>query len=262
MAVQAGTNLTNVYYNYKAAAPAAARPSSSAFDPQGSSAPVRTGVLSPASVHRAAYVCFAVGVVAGLVLTGLYGWRILAMGVPGLLAGYFYAAPPVRLAYLGLGVVTVFLFMGPVMVIGTYWVQSGMVSPSAALASVPIGLFAAGIMHINDVRDFASDVAHGKRTLSIAVGRVGASWLLIGMQGTAYLALLVAVIQGLLPWPVLITFATVPVAIRQSRLVVRERDPMILNGAWFLGIRLHLQFGVLFILGLLIAGALHTARGA
>lgn len=250
VSVQAGTNLTNVFYNYKAGS---AREPAAGFDPEGSAAPVRTGKLASANVERAAMACFAVGVLAGIALTAMFGWRILAMGVPGLLAGYFYAAPPVRLAYLGLGVITVFVFMGPVMVIGTYWVESGSVSWSAALASLAVGLMAAGIMHINDVRDFDSDRAHGKRTLSITVGRNGASALSIGMNVLAYLAVVGGVATRLLPWPVLATLVTIPVAVQQGRLVVRERSPSVLNGAWFMGVKLHTQFGVLLIAGLLAA---------
>ncbi|MBL0172039.1 MAG: prenyltransferase [Gemmatimonadaceae bacterium] len=257
VSVQAGTNLTNVFYNYKSTSP---RSGGTPFDPQGSAAPVRLGHLAPASVHSAALACFAVGLVAGIALTAMFGWRILAMGVPGLLAGYFYGAPPVRLAYLGLGVITVFLFMGPVMVIGTYWVQSGSVSTNAVLASLPIGLLAASIMHVNDIRDFASDVAHGKRTLSIALGRQRAGWLLVAMDATAYLAVVVGVARSLLPWPVLLTLITVPRAIAQTRTVIRERDPVVLNGAWFLSVQIHTQFGLLFIGGLALAHALRASR--
>lgn len=253
--VQAGTNLTNVYYNYKATD---SRASGALLDPQGSAAPVRLGKLSPASVRVAAYACFAVGMLSGIALTYLYGWRILAMGVPGLMAGYFYGAPPVRLAYLGLGVVTVFLFMGPVMVIGTYWVQSGGVSSSAVLASVSIGLTAAAIMHINDVRDFVGDVAHGKRTLSIAIGRERAAWLLVAMNTTAYALIVLGVAISLLPWPVVFTLITAPKAVAQARLVIHERDPMLLNRAWFMGVQLHTQFGLLFIGGLLLARVIQT----
>ena len=252
VAVQAGTNLTNVFHNYKAAA----RTSGAQFDREGSSAPVRLGLLSPAAVRRAAGVCFAIGLLAGVALAAQFGWRILAMGVPGLLAGYFYAAPPLRLAYLGLGVITVFVFMGPVMVVGTYWVQTGSIATGAVLASVAIGLLAAGIMHVNDVRDYASDVAHGKRTLSITLGRSRASWLLVTMNLVAYLLIVVAVAARLLPWPVLVVLLTIPGAVRQSQLVIRERDPAVLNGAWFLSVKLHTQFGVLFIVGLLLARAM------
>jgi 1,4-dihydroxy-2-naphthoate octaprenyltransferase len=253
VAVQAGTNLTNVFHNYKASA---TRPSGALFDPQGSSAPVRLGLLSPVAVRRAALACFAIGLLAGVALTAQFGWRILAMGVPGLLAGYFYAAPPVRLAYLGLGVFTVFLFMGPVMVAGTYWVETGTITTGTLVASVSIGLLAAGIMHVNDVRDFASDVAHGKRTLSIAVGRHGASWLLVAMNITAFLLIVIAVSAHWLPWTVLLVLVTVPGAVRQSQLVIRQRDPVVLNGAWFMSVKLLTQFGALFIAALLIARAL------
>jgi 1,4-dihydroxy-2-naphthoate octaprenyltransferase len=144
------------------------------------------------------------------------------------------------------------------MVIGTYWVESGAVSSSVVLASVPIGLMAAGIMHINDVRDFNGDIAHGKRTLSISIGRERAAWLLVGMHTVAYVSVILGVVLSLLPWPVLLTLVTIPRVAEQSRLVIRETDPAVLNRAWFMGVQLHTQFGLLFIGGLALATAMRV----
>jgi 1,4-dihydroxy-2-naphthoate octaprenyltransferase len=251
VAAQAGTNLMNVSYNYKAGS--LARPGA-LVDPQGSSAPVRAGLLSAEQVRRGALVCFAVSVVAGAALAWRVDTRLLWLGAAGLLSGYFYAAPPVRLAYLGLGVVTVFVFMGPAMVAGSYWVAAGRVSGGAWAAAIAVGLTAAAVMHVNDVRDFAGDVAHGKRTLSTMIGRAGASWLMALMLAGAYLAVTAAVALRALPWPTLAVLASAPLALRMSRLVFAERDPARLNEAWFLGVRLHTAFGVLLV-GALIGAA-------
>lgn len=251
--IQAGTNLVNVHHNYKAGV---APVGGFVPDPRGSSAPVRLGLLTPAEVYRGALACFAVGIAAGLGLVYLCGWSILAIGVPSVLAGYFYAAPPVRLGYLALGVVTVFIFMGPVMVGGAYYVSALSVSPAAVVASVVVGLLAAAVMHINDVRDYDSDVAHGKRTLTTLVGRPAGSWMLLAMHAAAYGTIVVAVAARVLPWPGLATWLTLPVAIAQLRLVFRERDARRLDDAWFAGVRLHSQFGVLLIAALLAAAAM------
>lgn len=249
VAAQAGTNLINVSFNYKAGdllAPGALA------DPLGSSAPVRSGLLTPQQVRRGALLCFAASVACGAALAWLVDPRLLWLGIPGLLAGYYYAAPPVRLAYLGLGVITVFVFMGPVMVAGSYSVASARVSSGAWAAAIAVGLTAAAVMHVNDLRDYAGDVAHGKQTLSTILGRSGASWLMAAMLGGAYAAIAAAVALRMLPLASLVVLLSAPMAARMTRLVFVERDPVRLNEAWFLGVKLHTAFGVLLVGALLL----------
>jgi 1,4-dihydroxy-2-naphthoate octaprenyltransferase len=246
VALQAGTNLTNVSYNYKGAR-------GGAFDARGSSAVVRAGLLAPERVRAGGRLCFALAIAVGLALTWLCGWPILALGILGLLAGYFYGAPPVRLAYLGLGVATVFLCMGPAMVIGAYYVVTGHVSAGVAAASIPVGLLAAGIMHTNDLRDYHTDVAHGKRTLSTRLGDRGARRALVVMVTMAYVAIVASVAARWLPWTTLIVALTLPRAAGLLRETWRARTTPELNDAWSLGVRLHGEFGMALVIGLLLA---------
>jgi 1,4-dihydroxy-2-naphthoate polyprenyltransferase len=250
IALQVGTNLTNVSFNWKAVGVAPNHPS----DLRGSSAPVQLGIVKPEEVRRVAFAAFGVGALVGLWLVSLVGWPILLFGIPGLLVGFFYSAPPVRLSYLAMGVVSVFLCIGPGMVLGSYYTVTGTLSTAAVLVSIPVGLLAAGIMHTNDLRDHEGDVRHGKRTLSTVLGREASSHLLLGMVAGAYVAVLVGVERGLLPWPVLATLLTLPLAVKQIRLVYREGEPLKLNEAWTMGVQLLTGFGVLLVLGLL-AGA-------
>lgn len=252
VAAQAGTNLTNVSFNYKAGD--AGTPCALA-DPRGSSSPLRTGQLTQAQVRRGAMVCFAASILAGAVLAAWLDVRLLVLGIPGLLAGYFYAAPPARLAYRGLGVVTVLVFMGPAMVVGSYWVSARAVSSGAWAAALAVGLTAAAVMHVNDVRDFESDVAHGKTTLTTLVGREGASWLMAAMLAGAYGSVVAAVSLGALPAATLATLLSAPMAFRLARIVATERGVRPLNEAWFIGVKLHTVFGALLI-GALLAAAL------
>jgi 1,4-dihydroxy-2-naphthoate octaprenyltransferase len=245
--------LTNVSYNYKGGTGPAFQP-----DPRGSSAVVRTGLLTAEQVRRGGFVCFAAGIVCGLLLTWISGWTILALGVPAVIAGYSYAGPPLRIGHIALGVPAVFVFMGPVMVSGAYYVMAGHFSAHAFAASVPIGLLAAGIMHTNDIRDYAGDVAHGKRTLATLTGRAGASRLLAVINIAAYTVTAGAAALHWLPWTVLATLLTVPRAVLQTRIVATEDSPERLNQAWFRGVQLHMEFGILMILGLLAAVALES----
>lgn len=252
--IQAGTNLTNVYYNYKAASASA---DTASFDPRGSSSVLRLGLLTPAQVRRGGLLSFACGIACGLLLAWLCGGTILWLGLPAVAAGYFYAGPPIRYGYLALGVVSVFVFMGPVMVGGAYYVQALSFSAGAIAAAIPIGLVAAGIMHTNDLRDYDTDVLHGKRTLATLFGRRGAAYALAVMDAAAFLVIAAAVMGGLLPWPALLVLLAVPQALAQVRMVFRETDAKHLHVVWLRGVKLHMQFGLLLIVGLLASAALH-----
>lgn len=251
VSIQAGTNLINVAHNYKAGDRAG-----EAVDPRGSSAPVRSGLLRPDRVRRGAGVAFAVGIAAGLALVALCGWPILLLGLPAVFAGYSYGAPPFRLAYRGLGVLTVFVFMGPVMVAGSYFVAALHVSPAAFAASIPIGLLAAVVMHVNDLRDFETDVLNGKRTLATRLGWTGAIHVLDAMLVVAFATLLVASIAHVIPALSLIPLVAGPDAIRLARAVRTSSGAAGLNEAWAGGVRLHTQFGVLLVVSLILARVL------
>ena len=255
VAIQAGTNLTNVYYNYKATS-ASADPK--AFDARSSAAVLRLGLLTPAQVRRGGLLLFGVGIICGLALTWLCGSTILWLGLPAIAAGYFYAGPPIRYGSFAMGVVSVFIFMGPVMVGGAYFVQALRFSPSSLAASISIGLVAAGIMHINDLRDYDTDIAHGKRTLTTLLGMRRGAFALVVMDALAFAATVGAVvIARVLPWPSLLVLIALPQAVAQLRLVLGQPDPKHLHLAWLNGVKLHMQFGVFLIVGVLASAALH-----
>ena len=250
VAIQAGTNLTNVYYNYKAAS---ATRDPAAYDPRGSSAVIRQGLLSAGQVRRGGLLAFAGGILCGLALAWFCGWTILWLGVPAVAAGYFYAGPPIRYGYVALGVVSVFVFMGPVMVCGAYYVMALGFSPSALAAAIPIGLVAAGIMHTNDLRDYDTDLLHGKKTLATLLGRGGSRYLLVGMDAVAFGVVAAAVLTKLLPWGALLAMAAVPQAIRQVRLAFGEMNAGVLHQVWLRGVVLHTQFGLALAIGILVS---------
>jgi len=247
--IQAGTNMINAYNNYKATSPD--------YDPHGSSAVMRLGLLTPAQVRRGALVAFGVWNGCGLLATWVWGWIILALGLPAVAAGYFYGGKPIRLGYRGLGVLTAFIFIGLVMVCGTYFVNAMSFSWSSLVAAIPIGLLTAGVLYTNDIRDLETDVLHGKKTLATLTGRHAASYVLAGMDVLAYAVTLAGVATRLLPWPVLLVLIAIPQGVVQLRMVFREKDAEKLHDAWLHAIKLHGQFGVLMIAGLLLSAALH-----
>ena len=116
IAIHAGTNLVNDYFDHVKG--------TDNEESLGQSGVIQRGLLSARAVLAGGIVAFAVGAAIGLVITAQVGWPVLALGVASVLAGYFYTASPFSLAYRGLGEVVVFVFMGPVIVVGAYYVQT------------------------------------------------------------------------------------------------------------------------------------------
>jgi 1,4-dihydroxy-2-naphthoate octaprenyltransferase len=64
------------------------------------------------------------------------------------------------------------------------------------------------------------------------------------------------VVAGITPWPTLLGLVTLPVAVRLMRIAAAESEPARLQPIVPLAARLHLQTGVLMIVGWLVALAL------
>jgi 1,4-dihydroxy-2-naphthoate octaprenyltransferase len=245
IAIQAGTNLINDYYDFRSGADSHAS--------LGPSMVIQRGLLSPEQVWRGGMVAFAIGALLGLTLVYLCGWPILAIGIPSIAAGYFYTATPVSLAYIGLGELTVFLFMGPAIVLGAYYVMALTFSWSALWASVALGFLVAGILHANNIRDIDTDALHGKHTLATILGRSVAIRELIALDVLAYATTLIAVLARTLPWTALLVLVTLPRARDQLRIVRSETDRKKLNLALMRSVQLHMEFGILMIIAFVAA---------
>src|SRR5213079_1604539 len=102
--------------------------------------------------------------------------------------GVLYTGGPRPYGYEGLGELFVFLFFGVVAVVGSYFVQVEVLRWEAFALSVPVGLLAAAILVVNNVRDIETDRRAGKRTLAVKLGRDSASNVYGAMLGVAFVA--------------------------------------------------------------------------
>ena len=113
------------------------------------------------------------------------GWPILAVGFVSVLAGYFYTAGPIKYGRRGLGEVMVFLFMGVLMVMASYYVQLEKLSWEALYGSLPVGILVANILHANNLRDITNDRINHKVTIATMIDRPAADYLLYAAGGSA-----------------------------------------------------------------------------
>jgi 1,4-dihydroxy-2-naphthoate polyprenyltransferase len=243
--IQAGTNLANEYYDD--------RKGLDKVQEYGIGGALKRGEIGARQVLVVAIACFALGSAIGLYLVSIAGMFIFWLGLLSVLTGWFYTAGPFALAYVGLGEIAVFIFMGPVMVVGAYYVQLQSVPLHIILASLPVGFLVAAILHANNLRDMDIDRQFGKRTLAILFGRQGARFEYYLLVGGSYILLALLIILGIAPWPTLICFATLPLAITTSQIAARETEPRLLQPVLRQTAKIHMRFGLLYILGWLIA---------
>ncbi len=209
VAIQAGTNLINEYYDGIRGVDDTAS--------VGPSGVIVYGLLSPRAVLAGGIALLAFASLLGLWLVIVAGWPILAVGVLSILAGYAYTGGPLPLGYAGLGDLTVFVFMGPVIVMGAYYVQNQVVSSAAAWASLPIATLVTAILVVNNLRDIDDDRKKGKRTLATIIGAGGTRLEYLLLIVGAYASIVLGAATRALPPAALVMFLTAPLAVRLCR---------------------------------------------
>ncbi|MBM3566251.1 MAG: prenyltransferase [Alphaproteobacteria bacterium] len=197
--VHAGVNVLNDVFDAKNGGDAANVERIHPFT--GGSRFIQNGVMSVGEMGVLGSVLLLTGAALGAVLFALKGPDVLLFGAVGLLLGVLYSMPPVMLSGRGLGEGAVALGFGIVPVVGAAWVQAGTVSGWAVFFSIPLALWIAAVLIVNECPDVAADRAAGKRTLVVRLGRGGSRALYAGAGLAAFLVLLGGVLAGgLSPW--------------------------------------------------------------
>ena len=230
----------------------------------GGSRVLQNALVSMREMSMLAAGCYGVAIVLGLVLLILrFSPELAAIAAVGLFISVAYTMPPLKLVYRGLGEISTAIGFGPVMLLGTYAVESrGAISAEAALLSVPVALFVAMILYVNEIPDRAGDAKVGKRTLPVrwskeAVIR-GFDWSV----AAAFVSVSAGVAFGVLPALTLLMLLAIPLSLRvHSGLVAAYDDPYQLTDAMADNIKLHVTAGLLLLAGYLLAMAGHAYLG-
>ncbi|MCB0318941.1 MAG: 1,4-dihydroxy-2-naphthoate octaprenyltransferase [Bdellovibrionales bacterium] len=98
-------------------------------------------------------------------------WVILLVGIISVCLAFAYTTGPIKLSYLGISDLFVFIFFGPIACAGTYYVLRSNLSDLSLLAGVDCGLISTAILVVNNTRDIKEDLTTGKLTLQARLGR-------------------------------------------------------------------------------------------
>lgn len=242
--LQIGANISNDVFDFHRGADTA--------DRLGPLRVTQAGLLTPAEVTRGMWVVFGLAALVGVYLTIVAGWPVLVMGLASIAAAIAYTAGPFPLGYNGLGEVFVFIFFGLVAECGTVFVQAGKLSPLAWASAIPMGLLIVNILVVNNIRDYETDRAAGKKTLIVRLGLNAARVEYCTCLVVSYALPLVLAVTGAGSAWLLLAWLSIPAAIPLVRSVFNDKG-RVLNQTLAGTGRLVLLYGLLYSLGLIIA---------
>jgi 1,4-dihydroxy-2-naphthoate polyprenyltransferase len=213
---------------------------------------VGSGLASPESVRRAALIALGIAAIAGMALiVATQKWLMLAVGALCLPAAWFYTGGKRPYGYHALGELAVFVFFGPVAVLGTLYVQTGQINGVAIGCSVAVGAFSAAVLVANNLRDIPTDTESGKRTLAVLLGDRDTRLLYLALVAVPFMLTILlalrttAALAGLLALPLLIrSVQRIRRGYSGRRLIQVLRDTALAMLAWSLATALALAFAL------------------
>ncbi|MDG1401641.1 MAG: 1,4-dihydroxy-2-naphthoate octaprenyltransferase, partial [Candidatus Binatia bacterium] len=161
-------------------------------------------------------------------------------------------AGPLPLAYIGLGDLFVFVFFGPVAVLGTEWLMIDQLTIAGAVGSIAVGALATAILVVNNIRDVDGDREVGKKTLIVRRGVIWGRKFYLFLIVVAFACPPLLVVCGVASPAVLLSWLAMRMARSPLALVRQDGAGRALNGALAETARLQLVFSALFALGLLL----------
>jgi 1,4-dihydroxy-2-naphthoate octaprenyltransferase len=173
---------------------------------------IQTGLLSRGQMMRLALSLAGAALLLGALLAWLRGPGVILVGCAGLGLGVLYSMPGPQLSARGIGEAAVATAFGFLPLLGSVWLQTGIIDTGALALSVPVSAWAAAILVINEVPDIEADRRAGKLTLAVRWGAAGARRIYLGLTAAALAAGFAAVLLRALPvWyaPAAVTFAGV-----------------------------------------------------
>jgi len=259
--IHIATNMLNDYFDYKSGNDLMVKHQNPFA---GGGRILTAGLISPTKHLAVSLSSLVIGCLIGFYLVFANGLPMLFwLGLAGVISAYFYVGPPLKLAYRGVGEIIVGLNFGPIMTLGSYYVQTGSWSLAALtepfLASLPIGLLIAAVLWVNEFPDVDADRAVGKKTLVLRLGYLRSVSVFITLLAASYLLVisysLLRVFDSLqiTSYSTLIVLLSLPIGVKAVRVLrASYQDPHAIIPANAGTVMLHLSFGLLAIVGFVI----------
>lgn len=208
MALHASVDLLNDYWDFKRGIDT----KTTRTKMSGGTGVLPEGLLKPSSVYRAGVFFLVLGALIGSYFVITYGILIAIILGFAILSIYFYST---KIVDSGLGEFFVAV-KGSMIVIGTFYIQSGEVNIESILAGIVIGTLSSLVLFIASFPDHDADKSKGRKTLVITVGKEKARKLFWVFPLFAYGVIVIGVMLNYLPVLTLISLVSLPLIIKSG----------------------------------------------
>ena len=138
---------------------------------------VQDGLITAVAMKRMIWIFAVLSLFSGLILLyfssleTVYFIVFLLLGLLAIFASINYTISVKKpYGYKGFGDLSVFAFFGLLAVLGSYFLQIRTFDPELILPAATCGLFATGVLNINNIRDIDSDKLAGKISIPVRIG--------------------------------------------------------------------------------------------
>jgi len=252
LVAHAGANVVNDYYDSVSGCDDAN--TERVFPFTGGSRFIQNGVLSAGQIKAFGYALLVVVIPPGLWLTLHSGPGLLLIGAAGLVVGWAYSAPPLKLQSRGLGEFGITAGW-TLIVVGSDYVLRGSFDVAPLAAGLAFALLVANVLYINQFPDIRADALAGKRTVVVRLGAAHSRWGYALIALLAYLWPLAMIVSGRLPWAAAVSLLAAAASMSALRVLWIDAER---PGALAPALKLTILAAVAH--GLLMAAALVLAR--
>lgn len=163
-----------------------------------------------------------IAAVIGIYFAIVVGWTILLIGAIGLIVIFSYTKwlnkqPLLCLLAPGFG-------FGTLMVIGTYYVLTSTITPTAVLTSFVPFFLVCNLLLLNQFPDVEPDKTVARKHYPILIGKKASAVIYVWFLVASYLTIVLGVLTKLTPAWTLLTLLTLISAIPTARAVLKNAD--------------------------------------
>lgn len=215
--LHASVDLLNDYWDYKRGIDSAT--TRTKFS--GGTGVLPENMLTPKAVYAAGLIFLILGALVGIYFVFLRGITIAIILGFAVIAIYFYSTSIVN---AGLGELFVAI-KGTMIVLGTFYVQTARLDPSAVYVGAIIGILSATVLLVNSFPDFDADRSKGRRTLIIILGKKRAAMTLLPLFiGFVYAMIIAGVFMGYTKIYSLVSLTSFPFAVNSILLLRKDQE--------------------------------------
>lgn len=217
----------------------------------GSSHMLVEGVFTPKAILSLGIVFMVIGILIGFFLLFNTGMDLLWIGAIGVLGTFFYY----KFKYAALGDLLIFIIYGPLIGFGTAFVMTNHLQWEVILLTIPVALLVVNILHSNNTRDIRDDAKANIKTLAMKLGVEGSKVQYIINAMSAYIAVSLMVVFGMLHPLSLVVFVTLPLALKNIKTMqlAEIEKPELIKDLDAASAQLVMAFSLLFSLSNFIA---------